>query len=219
MKSPAVLPILALALAAGCGQSTPTAPRSMTSATASASSGSVRSAATTATSTANLAAVPNPGKPGYEPAYVNDQTVTINAIEVPNVAPEQAQADFYEVVYPPNWQSLGLSAPQCNPCDHDGNGIDMLDYHDHVLDSMPSSPGGNNYKAPWHVYAVVPALGQDAGHNAQVEAAFASHLPARSESEVEALVASRLGDGSPVAVQVDTHFHFLCAVVSPNAAR
>jgi hypothetical protein len=219
MKSPTLIPILALALAAGCSQTPPVAPRSLTTSSTSAASANAGGVAASATSATGLAAVPNPGKPGYESAYVNDRTVTINAIEVPNVAPAQAQADFYEVVYPPNWEQLGLSAPQCNPCDHDGNGIDMLDYHDHVLDSMPSSPGGNNYKAPWHVYAVVPALGDNADHNAEVEAAYASHLPARSETEVEALVASHLDDGSPVAVQVDTHFYFLCAVVSPNAAR
>lgn len=208
MKSFALFPLLALVLAAGCGKDAPMAPASRTSALSAPQA-----------SAAALTGRTAPGKPGYEPAYVNDQTVTINAIEVPNVAPDQAQADFYEVVYPPNWQQLGLNPPQCNPCDHDGNGIDMLDFHDHVLDSMPSSPGGNNYKALWHVYAIVPALGNDAIHNAAVEAAFASHLPARSESEVQALIASRLGDGSPVAIQVDTQFYFLCAVVSSNAAR
>src|SRR6266496_2526322 len=35
------------------------------------------------------------GKPGYEPAYFDGATVTINAIEVPQGAPSQAQADFY----------------------------------------------------------------------------------------------------------------------------
>jgi len=214
MKPAGLLPLVALVLAAGCSQNDPVAPQSQTNATPTA-----QTAAHATTSATSLAAVPNPGKPGYEAAYVNDRTVTINAIEIPNVAPEKAQADFYEVVYPPDWQQLGLEAPQCNPCDHDGNGIDMLDYHDHVLDSMPSSPGGNAYRAPWHVYVVVPALGADADHNAKVEAAYASHIPARSESEVEALVTSHLDDGSPVAAQVDTHFYFLCAVVSPNAAR
>lgn len=208
MKSVAVFPLLALVLAVGCSKDAPVAPS-----TKAATIGGAQASA------AALAAVPNPGKPGYEPAYVNDQTVTINAIEVPNVAPEQAQADFYEVVYPPDWQQLGLGAPQCDPCDHEGNGIDMTDYHDHVLDSMPSSPTGNEYKAPWHVYVVVPALGNDPGHNAKVEAAYAAHLPAKSESEVDALLASHLDDGSPLAVEVDTHFYFLCAVVSPNAVR
>ena len=50
-----------------------------------------------------FAAVAAGGKPGYEPAYYNDSTVTINAIETPqNAGPlEHAAADFYEVVYPP----------------------------------------------------------------------------------------------------------------------
>jgi hypothetical protein len=41
-------------------------------------------------------------KPGYEPAYYNGTTVTINAIEVPqNKGPlENAAAEFYQVVYP-----------------------------------------------------------------------------------------------------------------------
>jgi hypothetical protein len=43
-----------------------------------------------------------------EPAYFNGKTVTINAIEVPQHAPLQAQADLYLVVY--NW--LG-SAGRC----------------------------------------------------------------------------------------------------------
>jgi hypothetical protein len=209
MKSFAMLPLVALALAAGCSSKTdPVAPSAQTS-----------NPATASATAANLAGRPNPGKPGYEPAYVNGQTVTINAIEVPNVAPEKAQADFYEVVYPPNWQQLGLQPPQCNPCDHDNNGIDMLDYHDHVLDSMPASPAGNDYRAPWHVYGIVPALGNDADHNAMVEAAYAARLPVKSESEVDALLAARLDDGSLVAAEQDTHFYFLCAVVGQNAAK
>lgn len=83
--------------------------------------------------------------PEYEAAYVGGSTVTINAIEVPNRAPQQAQADFYQVVYPIGWQSLGLAAPQCNPCDHQGNGIDFTDFHDHILDSMPSNPGHGEF--------------------------------------------------------------------------
>jgi len=162
---------------------------------------------------------PNPGRPGYEPAYVDGKTVMINAIEVPQVAPETAQADFYEVVYPSGWENLGIGAPQCNPCDHEGNGIDPSDYHDHILDSMPADPGHGEYRVPWHVYVVVPAYNGDAGHDAQVTAAYATHIPTKSEQAVDALLGTRLDDGSPVAVEIDTHFYFLCAVVSPNAAR
>jgi hypothetical protein len=65
---------------------------------------------------------------------------------------------------------------------------------------------------------VVPAYGPDAAHNAQVSAAYAQHLPATSEAAVDDLLAARLPDGSPLAVEVDTDFYFLCSVVSPNAA-
>lgn len=155
---------------------------------------------------------------GYEPAYVNGHTVTINAIDVPNHAPYKAQADFYEVVYPIGWQQLGLAAPQCNPCDHQGNGIDFTDFHDHVLDSMPST-GHSNFTPLWHVFVVVPAYSGNPTHDAQVNTAYASHLPATSESAVDALLATHLADGSPVGVEVDTDFYFLCAVVSPNAVH
>ena len=157
-------------------------------------------------------------KPGYEPAYVNGQTVTINAIEVPNRAPATAQADFYEVSYPIGWQDLGLAPPQCNPCDHAGDGIDPTDYHDHILDSMPST-GHSEYSPLWHVWVLVPAYNKDVTHDAAVSAAYASHLPTTSEAAVNDLLAARDANGGPIAIKIDTHFYFLCAVVSPNAAR
>jgi len=159
------------------------------------------------------------GGPGYEPAYYGGQTVMINAIELQQKAPEQAQADFYEVVYPNGWQSLGLAPPQCNPCDHDANGIDALDYHDHILDSIPSSPRHGEYKALWHVYVVVPAYNNDPTHDAAVTAAYAKQIPTTSEAAVEALVNTKLPDGSPVAIEIDTDFYFLCAVVNAHAAH
>lgn len=161
----------------------------------------------------------NAAKPGYEPAYVGGQTVTINAIEVPNHAPYTAQADFYETVYPIGWQQLGLDPPQCNPCDHQGNGIDFTDFHDHVLDSMPSSPGHGEYSPLWHVFLVIPVYNGNAQHDAAVNAAYAAQLPTTSESAVDALLATTLPGGAPVAVEIDTDFYFLCAVVSANAAR
>jgi hypothetical protein len=194
-----------LLLLAGCGTERTTQPLTPSS----------TSALTPASSPNGRA---HPGRPGYEDAYYDGGVVTINAIEVPPKAPEQAQADFYEVVYPIGWESLGLAPPQCNPCDHQGNGIDFTDYHDHVLDSIPSSPGHGEYSALWHVYVIVPAYGADAGHNAVVSAAYAHYLPATSEEAVNDLLAVQLPDGSPVAVKIDAEFYFLCSVVSPNAA-
>jgi hypothetical protein len=149
------------------------------------------------------------GPPAYEPAYFNNRTVTINAIEVPqNAGPLQhASADFYEVVYPPI-TSLWPAAPQCNPCDHQGNGIDFTDFHDHLLDSIPSSPGHGEYSPLWHVFVVLPADFSPAG-----QAAYAALLPMKSEAAVDAAIAAG------VAQEIDTHFYFLCAVVNPHAAH
>lgn len=184
---------------AGCADQTPTQP-------------------STATDTQALSSAQR-GRPGYEPAYYNGQTVTINAIELAQHAPEQAQADFYEVVYPIGWQGMGIPAPQCNPCDHSGDGDDFTDYHDHVLDSIPSDPGHGEWRALWHVYVVLPAYNNDDAHNAAVNAAYGPHLPLTSEQSIDALLATTLPDGSPVAVEVDTNFYFLCAVVDGHAAH
>ena len=157
------------------------------------------------------------GRPGYEPAYYGGGEVIINAIELAQNAPAQAQADFWEVVYPIGWEDMGLMPPQCNPCDHEGNGIDFTDYHDHVLDSVPSDPGHGEYRALWHVYVVVPAYTGNPSHDAAVGGAYAAMLPVTSEEAMDSLLQNHLPDGSPVAVQIDTDFYFLCAVVNWHA--
>jgi hypothetical protein len=162
-------------------------------------------------------------RPEYEPAYVNGKTVTMNAIEVSQNAPHQAQADLYLVIYPIGWETLGVAPPQCNPCDHGGDGVQFDDFHDHVLDSMPSDPGHGEFRTLWHVFAVVPAYsfitGGDPANDDAIAAAYASHLPAKSESAVDALVDSTMPDGSPVALEIDTDFYFLCAIVNRRAAK
>ena len=162
-------------------------------------------------------------QPDYEPAYFNGKTVTINAIELSQHAPLQAQADLYLVVYPIGWEALGVPPPQCNPCDHGNDGIGFDDFHDHVLDSIPSDPGHGEFRTLWHVFAVAPAYsfltGGDPANDDAVAAAFASHLPAKSEAAVDALVEQTLPDGTPVAVEIDTNSYFLCAVVNRRAAK
>ena len=162
------------------------------------------------------------GPPGYEEAYVGDTTVLINAIEVKQNPTSKAQADFYEVVYPfdpatgqeltNSWPSM----PQCNPCDHQGNGITPDDFHDHVLDSRPSDPGHGEYNALWAVYVIMPNYTASADHNAAVNAALNSMLPAKSEDAVNAILATQV-DGMPIANKIDTHFYFICDVVSSHA--
>jgi hypothetical protein len=130
---------------------------------------------------------------------------------------------LYLVIYPIGWEGLGVDPPQCNPCDHGSDGIQFDDFHDHVLDSIPSDPGHGEFRTLWHVFAVVPAYsfitGGDPANDDAVAAAYASHLPAKSESAVDDLVDSTLPDGSPVAVEIDTDFYFLCAIVNRHAAK
>lgn len=202
----------------GCGKPAPTQPSSTAPSNLQTTTTSLDRSTLPDPAVAPAPARPAPGRPGYEEAYANGQTYLINAIEVPGNVPEQGQADFYEVVYPQGWQNLGIGTPQCNPCDHDHNGIDAEDYHDHILDSVPSSPGGNAYKAPWHVWVVVPNYTSDSAHNSDVTTAYAAHIPTKSEDAVNDLLAETLPDGSHIAVKINTNFYFLCAVVSPNAA-
>ncbi len=217
MKTPFLGAVLGSLMLLGCAKGTPLQPVSRQ---VSPERVSESTAAQRSDDAAPAAARRNaPGRPGYEPAYVGGETVIINAIEVPPVAPEKAQADFYEVVYPIGWEGLGIGTPQCNPCDHEGNGIDPSDYHDHVLDSMPGSPGHGEFSPLWHVFVVIPAYGGNTDHDAQVTSAYASHIPAKSEEAVEELLDAKMADGSPVAVKIDTHFYFLCAVVNWHAPR
>jgi hypothetical protein len=149
------------------------------------------------------------GTPEYEPAYFDGGIATINAIEVhQNAGPLlHAAADFYQVVYP-TMTTLWPSPPQCNPCDHPGDGIDFTDFHDHVLDSIPADPGHGEFNPLWHVFLIVPADFSPAG-----QAAYAARLPITSEAAVDAAVAAG------VAQEIDTQFYFLCAVVNPHAVH
>ena len=162
------------------------------------------------------------GPPGYEDAYFGGMTVRINAIEVKQNPTDQAQADFYEVVYPFDpatgqeltdyWPSM----PQCDPCDHEGNGITPDDFHDHVLDSRPSDPGHGEYNALWRVFVIMPNYTDNEEHNTAVNEMLQSLLPATSEDAVNNLLATEV-DGVPIANKINIHFYFICAVVGENA--
>jgi len=164
----------------------------------------------------------NAQPPGYEDAYVNGTTVRINAIEVKQNPTEKAQADFYEVVYPfdpatgQELTEFWPSTPQCNPCDHQGNGITPDDFHDHILDSQPSNPTGHEYNALWRVYLIMPNYTSDPGHNAAVNSMYQTMLPTMSEDDVDNLLATQV-DAMPLAKEIDTHFYFICAVVGAHA--
>jgi hypothetical protein len=174
----------------GCAQmASPTAPSSTLS----------------AVSTAPGGAGPESGKPVYELAYYNGTIVTMNHIEVPqNPGPlAHAAADLYAVIYPAN-HALWPSLPLCNPCVHNGNPI----FHDHVLDSIPSDPGHGEFNPLWHVFAI-----RAANPSAATQAAYAARLPMTSEAAVDAAITAG------VAIEVDTHSYFMCAIVNANAAK
>lgn|SRR5689334_20865756 len=145
------------------------------------------------------------GKPEYELAYYNGAIVTMNHIEVHQSAGalEHAAADLYAVIYPAN-HALWPSPPLCNPCVHNGNPI----FHDHVLDSIPSSPGHGEFNPLWHVFVIRPA-----NASAATQAAYAARLPMTSEAAVDAAIAAG------VAVEVDTHAYFICSIVNEHAAK
>jgi hypothetical protein len=132
----------------------------------------------------------------------------MNHISVPQnpAALEHAAADLYAVFYPAN-HALWPSLPLCNPCDHPGPPGDPRNYHDHVLDSIPSDPGHGEFNALWHVFAILPA-----NTSATTVAAYAARLPMTSETAVDAAIAAG------VAREVDTGSYFLCSIVNPHAA-
>jgi hypothetical protein len=151
------------------------------------------------------------GPPEYELAYYNGTIVTMNHITIPQNpnALAHATADLYAVFYPANhalWPPSVL--PLCNPCDHPGPPGDPRNYHDHVLDSIPSDPGHGEFTALWHVFAIRPANG-----SATTVAAFAARLPMTSEAAVDAAIAAG------VAQEIDTGSYFLCSIVNAHAAR
>jgi len=175
---------------------------------------------------ASMAAAQKPvavgGPPGYEPAYVNGHTVLINAIEVPQNPTDQAQADFYEMVYPfdpatgKQLTEYWPSTPQCNPCDHPGDGPTPDDYHDHILDSEPANPGHGEYNALWRVWVVMPNYTADTDHNTAVNNALKTMLPVKSEDALNDLLATEV-DGLPIANKINIHFYFICDVVGAAA--
>ena len=191
----------------GCAEtSAPTGPSSSISGASSvtqASSGAVPVAPMSPLTGATVS-----GRPEYELAYYNGTIVTMNHIAVPQNpgALAHAAADLYAVFYPAN-HALWPSPPLCNPCDHPGLPGDPRNYHDHVLDSIPSDPGHGEFNALWHVFAIRPANSLPA-----TLAAYAARLPMTSEAAVDAAIAAG------VAQEIDTGSYFLCSIVNAHAA-
>ena len=155
------------------------------------------------------------GQADRELGYFNGETVRFSIdLSVPQKAPAKVQRNVYIVVYPIGFHALGLADPQCNPCDHLGDGESFDDYHDHVLDAAPTFAG---YTAHAHVNAILPNYsflsgGNDPVRDAAVSAAYAAQLPATSEEAVNELLNSKAPDGSPLAIRNDFGFYIRLTV-------
>jgi len=201
-------PVLVIAgfIFTGCSTQNPIRPDS---ATAVIPSASVTSPSATGSNLA-VAALKGGSKPVYELAYYNGTIVTMNHIEVPQNpgALTHAAADLYAVFYPADHALWPSTPPLCNPCDHPGASGDPRNYHDHVLDSIPSDPGHGEFNPLWHVFAIVPVNTSSAA-----VAAFAARLPMTSEAAVDAAI------DAGVAREVDTGHYFLCSILNNHATN
>lgn len=154
-------------------------------------------------------------QPAQELGYFDGQTVRFSAdLSIPQKVPSRIQHTVFLVVYPIGFHDLGLADPQCNPCDHLGDGISFDDFHDHVLDSAPGIPG---FTAFSRVAAVLPNYsflsgGNNPARDAAISAAYATHLPATSEQDVEDLLQTTAPDGTPLAVRNDLGIYIRLSV-------
>ena len=199
--------IVGIGFVVGCTKTSPTSPSPSTISAAS-TAVSTGSVAVPGSATGTLTSAAVSGRPEYELAYYNGTVVTMNHISVPqnDNALAHAAADLYAVFYPAD-HTLWPSPPLCNPCDHPGVGNDPRNFHDHVLDSIPSDPGHGEFNALWHVFAISPANTLPA-----TVAAFAARLPMTSEAAIDAAIAAG------VVQEIDTGTYFLCSIVNGHAA-
>jgi hypothetical protein len=158
------------------------------------------------------------GPPAYEHAYAEGRIVTISIQDPhPGQSAQKAHGIYFEVIYPIGWELLTESVPQCNPCDHLGDGEDYFDYHDHVFSAAPSSPA-KGYRPLWQLNIIVPAYSDDLAHNLAVSEAYASYLPLTSAADVAELLEATLGDGTPIALRLEEDYVFRATIVNENAA-
>jgi hypothetical protein len=157
--------------------------------------------------------------PHHEHGYANGHVITISVKDpIPGRVAAAAQNNYYEVFYPIGWPELTESIPQCNPCDHLGDGDDFSDYHDHVFAGEPSAPRKGTYGPLWRLNLVMPAYTGETEHDLAVSAAYAAFLPITSEGAALALLEATMEDGSPIAVMESIDYVFLAAIVSSSAS-
>src|ERR1051325_1575210 len=105
--------------------------------------------------------------PIYEIAFAGGELVTLSIHDpLPGTPPAAAVHQAYDVIYPVGFETLTTSVPQCNPCDHGGNGDDMFDYHDHLFMGSPSTHQTGAFGAIWRVDFILPAYTGEPAHDA-----------------------------------------------------
>lgn len=140
------------------------------------------------------------------PVYLDGETRT-QSVTPPEdqSAPVAGQSVFYQIAYPKNFASLGMSNPICNPCNHGGDGVQWTDYHDHLM-TRPDLPLR-------HVFNIGPAYTGDADLDARIVKAYADRLPVISAVAANQLLALRLPTGEPVAEIADLGFYFNAVLI------
>ncbi len=145
----------------------------------------------------------------FQPAYLNNRLVQFaNLGAAPKGISAKQIHTIYETEYPTGWQET-LARPLCNYCDHFGDGENAWDYHDHVLDGLPSQADNDAKTVYWNVIHVQPAYTKDASKDAQISKAYAALLPAQSVSAVKKLLAAKLTDGTVIANALDVKYIFI----------
>jgi hypothetical protein len=144
----------------------------------------------------------------FQPAYLDNRLVQFtNLGAAPKGIPANKIRTIYETEYPTGWQEL-LARPLCDYCDHFGDGENAWDYHDHILDGLPSQADNDAKTVYWNVIHIHPAYTKDAAKDAQISQAYAALLPAQSVSAVKKLLAAKLSDGSLIATPMDLKYVF-----------
>lgn len=198
----AALSLVAIALLAACGP-----------ATATTAGGSTGQESTDPAPTSIEQPAVDYGHEQFQPAYADGRIVHF---EQRGPAAEDVDPDsvtmLYEVEYPTGWQAL-LARPLCNYCDHNGDGENAWDYHDHVLDDLPTRKANAAGDVHWQVMHVLPDYGDDEAINAEITNAYADLLPVQSGDDVRRLLDATLDDATAIATAIDTQYIFTAPLI------
>jgi hypothetical protein len=153
------------------------------------------------------------GHQTFQPAYAENHLVNFEQRGPASKGIDEAKVmTLYEVEYPTGWEDL-LARPLCNYCDHNGDGENAWDYHDHVLSVLPNKEDNKLGEVYWHVLHILPAYTGRAAKDAEIIATYAAQLPVQSGEAARKLLETKLADGTPIATFVDTNYVFTAPLI------